>query len=253
MLINVIPLGRMNILPKKRWHVRTKENVAKVRKDEAAAAAEERARMARAALAEQEARTKFLISRLGNEPATASDSPDEQQRRHLNLFDEGGSRGGIFGVNPEAEAEKKQQREREERRIGLLRYLGEGSMEYMKQVPWYEQVPERFKNRDHPPPTSAANANTTNHDDEEGNRQKTKEAEKRKKRKKHPPTMEELRAERLKRERVENARSELLLKDRTTTRSQVVAKEERKERRAHDFRQKYSSQFNPIYAKQNLR
>ncbi|CDW58927.1 hypothetical protein TTRE_0000725601 [Trichuris trichiura] len=233
----------MNILPKKRWHVRTKENVAKVRRDEAAAAAEERARMARAALAEQEARTKFLISRLGDDAEASSDIvgiSDKEQKGHLNLFDEAGSRGGIFGVNPEAEAEKKQQREQEERRIGLLRYLGEGSMEYMKQTPWYEQVPERFKNRDHPPP-----APTTSHDDEQ---RSIKEAEKRKKRKKHPPTMEELRAERLKREKLENARSELLLKHHSPARSEHVAKKD-----PHDFRQKYSSQFNPVYAKQNLR
>uniref|UniRef100_A0A5S6QQA4 Cir_N domain-containing protein n=1 Tax=Trichuris muris TaxID=70415 RepID=A0A5S6QQA4_TRIMR len=247
----------MNILPKKRWHVRTKENVAKVRRDEAAAAAEERTRMARAALAEQEARTKFLISRLGAEstssPPTVEETSDQQG--HVNLFDQGDAHGGIFGVNPEAEAEKREQREREERRIGLLRYLGEGSMEYMKKIPWYEQVPEHFRNRNRPAAVATtSNATTAKYDEEERRIKQVEEAKKKiKKKHKHTPTMDELRAERLKRERAESVRTELLLRQRIASPDNAVDEQQYKKKIATDFKQKYSTQFNPIYAKQNQR
>lgn len=53
----------MNILPKKKWHVRTKENVARVRRDQKKAKEEEERVAQRAQLAEQEYKVCFFRKR----------------------------------------------------------------------------------------------------------------------------------------------------------------------------------------------
>ncbi|XP_026538192.1 leukocyte receptor cluster member 1 [Notechis scutatus] len=102
----------MNILPKKSWHVRNKDNVARVRRDEAEAEVQRQKREARVLLAEQEARTEFLRkkARLSDAGGDKSDldlvSLDSKKPSgHLNLF-----QGLQEGGNKEYEEEKKQEK-----------------------------------------------------------------------------------------------------------------------------------------------
>lgn len=131
----------MNILPKKSWHVRNKDNVARVRRDEAQAAEEEREAKRRIERAEQEARTEFLRRKARNalEAAGVTKSEDGQESdaikasEHLNLFplEESSEKKG----NEEYLKEKKEEKEKQERAIGLLVSLGPQPGEEI--TPWY--------------------------------------------------------------------------------------------------------------------
>ncbi|CAF5148969.1 unnamed protein product, partial [Rotaria magnacalcarata] len=119
----------MNILPKKRWHVRTKDNIARVLRDEKKAAEEEQKTLRRKTLAEQEARLNNLRAKRGDhliqfqssEEATAKEKPLE----HVNLFqlEEKGLKT-TNATNDEHEKEKKAETEEFEKKLGLLTYLG---------------------------------------------------------------------------------------------------------------------------------
>lgn len=138
----------MNILPKKSWHVRNKDNVARVRRDEAQAAEEEEETRRRVDRAAQEARTEYLRrkSRVALEhTAGARDvgetSGETGRVEHLNLFplEDGSEKKG----NVEYLQEKKEEKEKQERAIGLLVSLGPAPG--TEATPWYLKQRERDK------------------------------------------------------------------------------------------------------------
>ncbi|CAH8492933.1 unnamed protein product [Dicrocoelium dendriticum] len=126
----------MNILPKKRWHVRTKENIARVKQDEAKYDEEQRQIKYRAQLAEQESRTELLRKQIalgGSTTAIETFRAPLLSERSVELLE----------GNKEYEAEKRAEKEAQEKSIGLLTYLGQSVLESSGQRPWYDVHPKR--------------------------------------------------------------------------------------------------------------
>jgi len=142
----------MNILPKKSWHVRNKDNIERVRRDEEKAANEEKERLRRVALAESEARTDLLRLKASKRKYDTEEADVESPAvvastaRHINFFEELEEGKKIGGKNVEHEEEKRKEKEDKEKAIGLLTYLGQGSVELQETKPWYFKVPERSQN-----------------------------------------------------------------------------------------------------------
>ncbi|XP_032903179.1 leukocyte receptor cluster member 1-like [Amblyraja radiata] len=86
------------------------------------------------------ARTEFLRKRarlsLPDAPAA------EVSTRSLNLFSDGEGDEGRMGGSKEYEEEKRQEKERRERSLGILTYLGQSVWESQTAGPWYARVPE---------------------------------------------------------------------------------------------------------------
>ena len=160
----------MNILPKKNWHVRTKANIERVRRDEAKAAEEAKEVDRRIRLAEQEARTSLLRDRAkarmiqssgreelslteGNTELDDRDQGDNQvavsepHQGHVNLFAalESGQETADGKGNKEAEAEKKKEQEEYEKKVGYLTYLGQDTEELTGEQVWWKKLPTNRK------------------------------------------------------------------------------------------------------------
>jgi len=152
----------MNILPHKSWHVWTEKNVAKVRKDEEEHRQEQERKRKRALEVEQERRVEALRDRnkrlkggdstlvvadgvIGKEDQLVAvhseTTTTTEPHKHVNFFEdlERQERGEDVR-NPEYEAEKKAQKEKEERLFTT--YLGQGAAETQKVKPWYYGPPE---------------------------------------------------------------------------------------------------------------
>ncbi|KAF5397240.1 Leukocyte receptor cluster member 1 [Paragonimus heterotremus] len=131
----------MNILPKKRWHVRTKENIARVKQDEAKFSEEQRQIKYRALLADQEARTEALRRRTSSEVC-----PSASTSSRTTLLS--ACSAELITGNKEYEAEKKAEQETKEKSIGLLTYLGQSLVESGGQRPWYDVHPKQLQSTD---------------------------------------------------------------------------------------------------------
>ncbi|XP_011383949.1 leukocyte receptor cluster member 1 [Pteropus vampyrus] len=254
----------MNILPKKSWHVRNKDNVARVRRDEAQAREEEKERERRVLLAQQEARTEFLRKKARHQdslPELEAAELGTLSSRPVDLFRELLEEGkGVTRGNKEYEEEKRQEKERQEKALGILTYLGQTAAEAQTRPPWYQLPPGRgpplpgpgpdvkIKNRLDPLREMQKHLGKRRHSGEDGSHSR-KEKEGSEKRPKEPPSLDQLRADRLRREAAERARAEALL---ARVRGGAGAPEEQQpEEEADDRRRRYNSQFNPQLARRS--
>ncbi|VVC31992.1 CBF1-interacting co-repressor CIR, N-terminal domain [Cinara cedri] len=268
----------MNILPKKRWHVRTKDNIARVRRDEAQAAEEEKKLKMRIQLAEQEAKLTLLRNKSKQIYDDSADRPEETKPEvlnHVNFFqDLEDGHVAHTGVNKEHEQEKKEEKEAYEKKIGYLTYLGQDTDEITGNVQWYNKKPKRLeicktekeietkiKISNDPlmvmkkyiesdkKDSKISKVLNKKRDDSpiKKHKKKKKKRKMEKEKEKEKIDLEKLREKRLKREREERFRA-----------SQLIAKmngdvpiEVPKLQPKPTIVQKYNSQFNPYLAKQN--
>ncbi|XP_059364046.1 leukocyte receptor cluster member 1 homolog [Carassius carassius] len=270
----------MNILPKKSWHVRNKDNIARVRLDEAQAAEEQREIQRRVERAEQEARTEYLRKKSqaalqqtgkGTEDGeTVEASRGAREIEHLNLFplEDSSEKKG----NAEYLKEKKEEKEKQERAIGLLVSLGpapgtEATPWYMKCGKEQEDDKEKKEKGNNKPRTiteeekekkdrnlkdsldplkEMKKALAVKHGKER--KHKNKEKKYRGEKRSGESSVERLRAERLQREAEEKKRTQALLDQRSGG-----GKEKEQEREMGDRDRPYNSAYFPELARKRQR
>lgn len=137
----------MNILPKKRWHVRTKENIARVRKDEAEAAEKEKQEQLRIEKADREARLNVLKNKSKQKLLELGITEVEPEKtasfEHINLF--ANFEDAVQTTNKDHDKELKDKKEDYEKKIGYLTYLGQDTNEALGKKNWYEVLPDTSK------------------------------------------------------------------------------------------------------------
>jgi len=253
----------MNILHHKSWHVRNKDNIQRVRRDEANAAAEEKEKQKRKAIAESEARLNILrakSSSLSGPTKQIDFVSSDSAPSHINLFEKEENGKLNEDKNAEVTLEKKQEQEKFEKKIGLLKYLVDEEDLNLKNQPWYKTVRDRkgesddktevdLKSKRAADPLTSINTVMKEHEKKKKSKNKEKDYKKEKKSNSfisdEPPvkkskTIEELRAERLKRETEERLKADRLL---------YGSKEPVKVVETNDRKRKYNNQFNPDYSK----
>lgn len=160
-----------NILPKKNWHVLKKENIDRVRRDEAIAAEEEKARLRKIAIAEKEARTELLrdkartqrLSRDAVEAGTSSSpalpisftsagvvAEPKGGLTHVNFFKESEAGNAEEKANQERKKEEKEEQEKWERKVGISVALGQvpGGPLDNQLNPWWMQAKKEKEEED---------------------------------------------------------------------------------------------------------
>lgn len=151
-LLSQPAVHKMNILPKKSWHVLSRDNILRVRRDEAEAKAEEEEKQRRVEIAERESRLGVMRRRAhareeggegdhsapkregGREESNATKN-DSTGDGHINFFADMTQGVGLQLTNTEHEKEKKQEQEKFEKRVGILNYLVD--KEKADEEPWY--------------------------------------------------------------------------------------------------------------------
>ncbi|KAJ6638832.1 Leukocyte receptor cluster member 1 [Pseudolycoriella hygida] len=140
----------MNILHHKSWHVRNKDNIARVRRDEAKAKAEQDEKDRKIALAEQEVKLNFLRKRAETNSRTQTVVREDQSKsddnipKHINFFADLEDGTEISGKgNEKYLKDKKDEQEKYEKQIGYLTYLGQDTNESLGKRDWYDVAPKR--------------------------------------------------------------------------------------------------------------